>query len=151
MPTAPIPIVVDTREQTPWEFPAPEYTTVRRALEAGDYSLDGHEAEVAIERKSLDDYVQTIIHNRDRFERELVKLEPLKLRAVIVEASFRDLEGHCYRSLAHPSSVFGLTVAIIVDHGVPVFFAEDVAIASRLGARMLRRYWLKRHEQREAA
>lgn len=47
-------IVIDTREIAPFAF-APHVTVVRRALPAGDYSIDGYEHITAIERKSHDD------------------------------------------------------------------------------------------------
>jgi ERCC4-type nuclease len=141
---APVTILVDSREQRPWVFLEQGVTTLVRGLPEGDYSVAGFESEVAIERKSLDDYVQTLIHGRDRFHRELERLAPYKLKAVVVEGSYRDLVDHNYRSLAHPSSVFGMTIAIIVDHGVPVYFLENATIAARFAGRLLRRYAEKR-------
>ena len=52
-------IVVDTREQTPFEFRHEKYetTTKQGTLSVGDYSLAGLEDKVAVERKSLPDLV----------------------------------------------------------------------------------------------
>lgn len=148
---APVTVVIDTREQTPWRFADDELVTVSRCLAAGDYSVDGLETQIALERKSLDDFVQTVIHARERFERELQKLAAYQLAAVVVEGSYRDLAGHNYRSLAHPSSVFGLAAAIYVDHGVPVLFLENAAIAARFAARVLKRYARKAAAREVAA
>ena len=63
-------IVIDTRENRPYSF-TDKVETVEKALPAGDYSLQGYETQIAIERKSLDDYVQTVIHAQERFAREL--------------------------------------------------------------------------------
>ena len=46
----------------------------RGKLDAGDYSVDGYENVVAVERKSLADFVHTVIHDFDRFAVELAKL-----------------------------------------------------------------------------
>ncbi len=62
-----VPIVVDTREQEPYGFDAGRVRVIRRALPAGDYSLEGMESTVAVERKSLPDFVSTVIHSRPRF------------------------------------------------------------------------------------
>jgi ERCC4-type nuclease len=43
-------VIADSREQEPYSFEATRITTVRRALPAGDYSLDGLEDRVAVER-----------------------------------------------------------------------------------------------------
>jgi len=43
-------VVVDTREQEPYAFESGCTEVVRRALPAGDYSVEGHEDSVAVER-----------------------------------------------------------------------------------------------------
>ena len=133
-------IVIDTREQIPWEFDADRVDTVVGTLATGDYSLLGSENVVAIERKSLDDFVQTVIRERERFERELARMAGHTLRAVIVEAAWRDVRDHNYISQAHPSSVFGLACCLMVDWRVPILFCEDRAVATRVCERMIRRY-----------
>jgi len=57
-------------------------------LKSGDYSIVGHEDEISIERKSLDDLYGTLTHGRERFERELERLQSMKFSAVVVEASW---------------------------------------------------------------
>lgn len=136
-----LPVVVDTREQLPYEFDATRCTTTRGTLAAGDYSVAGHECAVGIERKSLDDYVQTIIHARERYTRELERFRGYRLAAVVVEATWQDIIDHCYTSRAHPNAVFGTTCCMIVDHGVPVYLLGDRALAARFTERLLRRYW----------
>lgn len=44
-----ITILVDTREQTPWEFS--HYVTAKQKLDTGDYTVSGLEDKLAIERK----------------------------------------------------------------------------------------------------
>jgi len=49
-------IVVDTREQRAYTFPESRVGgVVQAALPAGDYSVQGFETQIAIERKSLSD------------------------------------------------------------------------------------------------
>ena len=72
--SAPLAIVVDTREQAPYGFARfPAVEIVRAGLPTGDYSLTGHEVRAAIERKSLDDLLGCLTGGRDRFERELAR------------------------------------------------------------------------------
>ena len=71
---APATIIIDTREQEPYSFDPRLVVAVRRALPAGDYSVAGLEGCVAVERKTLDDFVSTVIHSRERFREELRKL-----------------------------------------------------------------------------
>jgi len=136
-------VVVDTREQQPYVFAPELVTVVRRKLPAGDYSLEGHETQVAAERKSLDDYVASVIRNRDRFARELHVLSSYDVACVVVEASLDDILAHRYRSDAHPNAVLGATLSIIVDRSIPVFFVGDRQIAQRFIEGLLRRYHRK--------
>ncbi len=124
-------IIIDTREQEGWEFDCP---TVRRKLEAGDYSVDGLDALVAVERKSLKDFVSTVIHDFPRFAAELEKLSKLEAACVVVEA---DLD-HVLRGLAADDcrgaaveSILGAAVHIGLRFGVPVFWC-----GSRQAARL---------------
>lgn len=136
-------VVVDTREQQPYSFDPAHVTCVRRALPAGDYSLEGYEASVAVERKSLEDFVASAIAARTRFARELRALGEYDLGCVVVEASLEDVLARRYRSGAHPSAVFGATLSMIIDHGVPVFFCGDRQLACRFVEGLLRRYHQK--------
>ena len=93
-------VVIDTREQLPWTFGGlwsdssarggrrPIVVDQRVAtLQQGDYSLVGHESQVAIERKSLADLFGTLGQGRERFERELARLAELDRAAIVIEAS----------------------------------------------------------------
>ena len=60
-------------------------TAIRRALPAGDYSLEGRETEFAVERKSLADFVQTVIRDRERFRKELLRLKTYRRACVVIE------------------------------------------------------------------
>ncbi len=138
-----IAVVIDTREQEPYGFDPARVAPVRRALPAGDYSLVGHETVVAVERKSLDDFVTTAVRNRERFARELRLLATYDLGCVVVEATLEDVLAHRYRSGAHPQSVFGATLSMVVDFRVPVFFCSDRQLACRFVQGLLLRYHRK--------
>ena len=136
-------VVIDTREQQPYAFDPAHVTCVRRALPAGDYSLEGYEGSIAVERKSLEDFVASSITGRGRFGRELRGLGEYDLGCIVVEGSLEDVLARRYRSGAHPSSVFGAALSIIVDHGVPVFFCGDRQIACRFVEGLLCHYYRK--------
>jgi ERCC4-type nuclease len=122
---APATIVIDTREQEPYSFDPQLAEAVRRALPAGDYSVEGLEGRVAVERKSLDDFVSTVIHARRRFREELRKLAGYRAACVVVEAGVADVLLQRYRSEAHPNAVVGSALSLILDFGVPVFFCGN--------------------------
>lgn len=125
-------IVVDTREQTP--LPLPAETAVRGTLRTGDYSVQGFEHSFTVERKSLPDLVNTIIHDRERFEYELLRMMKYQFRRVLVEASFADAmpdEGYTF-SQAKPKSVINSVYAFEVRYGVPFVFAGGRLAATKL-------------------
>lgn len=134
-------IVIDTREQAPYEFER----SVRGTLKAGDYSLVGFETRAAIERKSLSDAFGSIGGNRDRFEREWQLLSKLDYAAVVIESSFKQfLEAPPTHSRMNPKVALLSYLAWHVKYGVPVFFAEDRRHAARLVWRLLF-YWWRYH------
>jgi len=145
--TGSIPIIVDSREQAPYEFDLKRFSVERSALPAGDYSLVGSETRVAVERKSLPDFSQTVIRQRKRFHAELRKLVECEFACVVVEASLRDvLEGN-YGTGAHPNAVFGAAVSICVDWRVSVYFCGDRQTARRFVEGYLERCWRAIHER----
>lgn len=81
-------LVIDTREQKPLSFG--QLRTIRKKLEFGDYSLQGFENRVAIERKSLQDLWGTVSQqgNWARFDAELSRAQSAGCRLhIVVEAS----------------------------------------------------------------
>lgn len=118
----PVTLIVDTREQEEYSFDPRLVATVRRALPAGDYSIEGLEDRVAVERKTLDDFVSTVIHSRARFREELRKLAGYRAACVVVEAGLIDVLQKRYRGGAHPNAVLGNALSLILDYRVPVFF-----------------------------
>lgn len=142
MPDA-VTLVIDTREQQPFAFSAPGVRTIRRALATGDYSVEGLEERVAVERKTLDDLVGSLIRSRERFLREVRRLEAIEARCIAVEASWNDIAERRYTGGIHPRAVFGAVLSLIVDHGVPVYFLSNRQIACRFTEDFLLRFHRK--------
>lgn len=131
-------IIVDTREQAPWTFEGQGLELVRAKLEAGDYSIEGLEHRVAIERKSLDDWTGTVLRERSRFYRELELLRAYDFRAVIIESGVREIMAGRYKSQAKPASVLGFVAEVMVAQSVPVYLAGSRAEAQVLAGAILR-------------
>lgn len=62
-------ILVDDREQLPYDFPGLETEEAR--LNVGDYTYKGWEDTFAVERKTLDDLATSVGSDRTRFESEV--------------------------------------------------------------------------------
>jgi len=104
-------VLIDTREQTPFDFSDyPNWIAGQReaSLPTGDYTVVGMESVMALERKSLNDLVSTLMHNRERFIRECERLAELRYKAILIEASLEDVKSP-YRFwsgvVAHPNGV----------------------------------------------
>lgn len=98
-------IVIDTRERRPYQFPAVE--TRRATLDTGDYTVDGFEDRIAIERKTLHGLALSVGHHRARFEAELDRAQRLERFAVVVEGTrARAARGEFYGNV-HPNALLG--------------------------------------------
>lgn len=118
---SPLVVVVDNNENLPYSFLGLRtdassrrrlltIRVVRRSLETGDYTIEGLEKFVAIERKSLNDLYQTLGHGRDRFERELQRMQRMSYAAVVVESSWTEILNKPPSRLL-PKSVFRSVLA----------------------------------------
>ncbi|MFO7861056.1 MAG: ERCC4 domain-containing protein, partial [Desulfosalsimonas sp.] len=117
-------IIIDTREQAPYEFTDYDVAVVRSTLPCGDYSIPGAEHLVSIERKMLDDLISCLMgKNRDRFERELGRLRSYHVAAVVVEAGWQDISRGRYTSNMKPQSALQSVIAMQVrGQGFVYFF-----------------------------
>ncbi len=59
--------------------------TKRQKLDSGDYSIAGAESQIAIERKSVNDFLSSITWEHERFEREVKRLSRLFYAGIVVE------------------------------------------------------------------
>lgn len=130
------PIVIDTREQTPWTFPD-GIKTVRRGIHFGDYTLDGLDEIVAIERKSAMDMIGCVGQSRGRFEKHLYGLADLPFAHVIIECSMRALCETCSKTGVNVSSLVGTIVAWQAATGVHFWTPDDRRFAAALAVRIL--------------
>ncbi len=130
-------ILIDTREQQPYEFKIPSRPAT---LETGDYSIAGSSGLMSIERKTVDDLVQCLSYDRERFEKELARSRKLEYFALVVEGSLSDLaQGH-YKSDMSPKSVVQSLVAFSVRYRAPIFFCESRAYGQRITESLLEKY-----------
>ena len=131
-------IICDTREQRPWTFEGSGVEVIRAKLDSGDYSLPGLESRVAIERKSLDDWCGSVLHDRARFYRELDRLRGFEFRCVIIEASVREIVAGRYTSQAVPATVLGFIAEVTVGQSVPVYLGGTRAESQILACALLK-------------
>lgn len=132
------PIVIDTREQRPYVFAE----SVIGTLPTGDYSLQGFESRVAIERKTKNDAFASLGQGRARFRREVERMAALQYGAIVIEASVPDfLRPPLFSQLA-PTAALGSLLAWSVRFGVHVIFAGDRDHGAAITLQLLTKFWL---------
>jgi ERCC4-type nuclease len=140
--------VIDTREQAPFAFRGIvggrgrelEVVTCRAGLRTGDYSVEGLEDAVAVERKSKTDLYGTVGRGRARFERELERLAAMPAPALVIECDLASLLRAPERSRVSPSSVLNSLIAWSVRHRIPVWPCPGRRFAEILTFRLLDHY-----------
>lgn len=78
-------IIIDTREKDP----LPITNTISKKLDYGDYSLEGKEDELAVERKSAADFYSSI--SKANFWKELHMMGKMKKAYLLLELSEVDI------------------------------------------------------------
>lgn len=149
-------IIIDTREQRPYSFDAVRadkseggglltVPTRRGTLASGDYSIEGHTARVAIERKSKTDLYGTLGKGRERFTRELKRLNEMDAALVIVEEQLSDvLSRPPAYSRQNPKAIFRTVLAFWVRFPrVSWAFVPGREFAEATAFRYLQRYLIE--------
>jgi ERCC4-type nuclease len=139
--------IVDTREQSPLDLqPLP---TITGTLVTGDYSVQGLEHVVAVERKSLPDLLACVGRERERFEREIQRLLAYPVCCLVVESIWSEIESGEWRGEIRPAQVLGSLLGWMAA-GLPVLMATDHKRAGSYVSRLLftaaRRRWREARE-----
>ena len=142
-------VLIDTREQDPLPLYANHRNWIggekRVALKTGDYTVEGVERLLTLERKSLPDLVACTVTYRRRFLAVCRRLARFRWKAILVEATFEDLKegfGSCdIPSEVHPNAVCGTLDAIEAKFGIPIIYTSTVQdLATERAAS-----WLSKH------
>lgn len=167
----PFVVLVDTREQLPYEFlgfhadsdddnrPMLVRTESKHlGTSRGDYSINGFEGRIAIERKSVEDAIGTFLSHGDRRDAWLATLDYLagiECAAVIVEGSI----GTCLKSITSRGSRSQKTLmkefhtqvlAWEQDLRVPFIFCDSRRFAELTTLRLMRRFYRHANEKIES-
>lgn len=147
-------VLVDTREKQPLPLLMWHANWIGGekvvTLKTGDYSVEGMESLLALERKSMPDVIAATMTYRERFIRNCERLAEFKYKALLIEASYEDMKTS-YQDFeelcteAHPNAVCGTLDAIEVKFGIPILYtSRDRALATEKAASWLSKqftYW----------
>ena len=139
MKSAPPTILIDTREQTP--FTLAGYTTRIATLKTGDYSVEGFEDKIAVERKSKEDAYGCVGSGRRRFIECLERLAALERAAVVIERSIENFDQEPpARTRIDSSMAVGSYISWSCKYRIPVFWCHNKLYAERITVRFLMAY-----------
>ena len=83
-------LITDTREKNPWTFANQDVQIINQKLDTGDYSLEGLEHEVCIERKrSITEIANNI--TTKRFSDELIRMGRIRYPFLLLEFAIDDI------------------------------------------------------------
>lgn len=144
LPAGRLVALVDTREQTPLDLPG--LAAIPHKLTTGDYSLRGLDHLITIERKELGDLVACCGRDRERFERQILRMLAYPHRAIVIEASWEDIETANWRSQLNSRQV-GASIVSWQMRGLPVCLAGTRERAGGIVASMLRHAAQQRYRE----
>lgn len=136
-------VIVDTREQKPYLFD--DYSNwigdiKLSALATGDYSIEGFEEHISLERKTLNDIVMSLMDSRERFLREMERLVDYKYKCICIEASRSDIKSpYTFSSKvkAHPNGITGSLDAISARYGIHIHYGDNRMLSEEFAASWL--------------
>ncbi len=149
-------IIVDTRETLAYSFasvlfkndiltlPGIKY----KALKTGDYSLEGFENQITIERKELSDLFGSTGRNRARFQREFERMSEFEYAALMIEGSLSTIFKHPpeYTQM-NSKSVYRTLVSWSVKYNVAVWPCPDRVFAEKTTFLLLQNFSIKKYLQ----
>lgn len=139
-------IIIDTREQTPYDFSSYPAESFTGTLDTGDYSLAGFEDQIAVERKELSDIISCLGSGRERFTRELERLRGYESAVLVIESPLQAIRAGKYRSSMQPEAAEQSLISIMQRYRLPVYFAQDRSDGQRFTYNFLRHFF--RHAEK---
>lgn len=132
-------IIIDTREQQPWSFP--EYSVANNKLDTGDYSIEGLENILAIERKkSASEFANNIVEKR--FVDVIERLSNVKYSFLLLEFDLKDLLKYPFGSTVprhmwnkiriKPAFLIKHILELQIQHNIIVYFCGNANSAQQL-------------------
>jgi ERCC4-type nuclease len=133
-------LLVDTREQLPYKFSRFRgwFSGVKKkALKVGDYSIEGMEDEVTVERKDLPDLLQSFTTCRGVFVARLRKMADYPHRLLVVTASLSEVKSSYGGVSIDPNRITQSLIATLAGTGVPFICTETHELGAEITASYL--------------
>ena len=124
-------ILYDDREKNYWVLP---WEMKKKRLKVGDYTFEGYEDRVAIEKKSgiAELFKNLTAKERPRFVRMLKRLSKYEYKCIVVEDNLNNVYPiwHTIRKKApnmklDPRAIYYWTARIVFDYKIPIIFTNS--------------------------
>ena len=139
-------IIIDTREQHPWKFT--EFTTAKQKLDTGDYSIEGLEDKLCIERKNG---VAEIANNmmESRFKDVIDRMSKYEHAYILIECDYNQLMNYprdtdvpkrLWSSIKiTPGFILKFLTQLSVSHNIHVIFCGNPEWAEKTALSIMKR------------
>lgn len=139
-------IIVDTREQQPWEFD--NYVVANRKLDTGDYSIEGLEHVLCIERKkSVSEFANNVVESR--FKDVVMRMSQLKYSFLLLEFSLNDVLIYPIGSTVpkkmwnkikiSPAFLIKNLLDLEISHNIKIVFCGNSSNAEKMAEHILKK------------
>jgi ERCC4-type nuclease len=146
-------ILVDTREQNPFDFSRFEgwFAGIeKRALKLGDYSVAGLEDDCVIERKDLPDLVHSLTTNRSVFVNRLRLMSSYSHRLLVISASLSEVKSPNAFAGGSPNRITQSLIAVLAGLRIPFLCSETHELGEEIVASYLYQvhlyHWLETND-----
>lgn len=146
-------IIVDTREQQPWSFE--NHAVSNKKLDTGDYSIEGLENILGIERKkSVSEFANNITESR--YQDVVLRLSQLKYSFLLLEFDLEDVLIYPIGSTVpkrmwgkikiSPAFLMKNILELELTHNIKVMFCGNASNAQKMAEYILRKVnYIERH------
>jgi len=151
-------IIVDTREQQPWEFDS-HYTVAHKKLDTGDYSIEGLEDVLCIERKkSVSEFANNITESR--FQDVVMRMTQYKYSFLLLEFDLEDILIYPVGSTVpkkmwskiriSPAFLLKNLLELQLHHNIKVLFCGKASNARQMAEHILKKVnYLERYSKKD--
>jgi len=133
-------ILVDTREQSPFDFSRFEgwFAGIeKKPLKLGDYSVAGLEDVCIVERKDLPDLIHSLTADRSVFVNRLRRMSRYPHRLLVITAALSQVKSPYPHGGTNPNRITQSLIAVLAGLQVPFLCTETHELGEELVASYL--------------
>lgn len=133
-------VVIDTREQSPFDFTRFQgwFAGIEhKALKLGDYAIAGMEDICVVERKELSDLVHSCTRDRPAFISRLRHMALYPHRLLVITSPLSQIKSPYPHSGAYPNQITQSLIAMLAGLHIPFLCTESHELGEELVASFL--------------